>query len=91
MQDVQCRLCGKDDDITVFRRVQGQLKDTEKRLAEGRAVLYYLQNQLIDVACDDPGAAIGRELALPILQVACAEFDVGAVVQSWHGGCTWSD
>ena len=69
------QLLGKDDEFAVSKRIQRQLKDTEKRLAEGRAVLIYLQNQLVNVACDDPGAAIGAEVALPILQVghSCIE------------------
>ena len=74
MQDVWRQLCGKDDDFAVFKCIQGQMKDTEKWLAEGRAVLTHLQSQLINMACDDPGAVIGAEVALPLLQVkyACA-------------------
>ncbi len=72
MQDVRRQLYGEDDDIKFFKWIQGQLKDTEKRLEEGRAVLFHLENQLMNVACDDPGAAIGVQLALPILQVGRA-------------------
>ena len=64
------QLYGEDDDIKFFKWIQGQLKDTEKRLEEGRAVLFHLESQLMNVACDDPGAAIGVQLALPILQVS---------------------
>ena len=62
----------EDDDTEISEWIQGQLKDTERRLAEGRAVLIYLQNQLVNLACDDPGAAIGAQVALPFLQVGCA-------------------
>ena len=72
VQDVRRRLCSNADDIKVYKCIQEQLQDTEKRLAEGWAVLDYLQDQLTDVACDDPGTAIGAWLALPILQVGCA-------------------
>ena len=58
--------------MTTPKCIQEQLQDTEKRLAEGWAVLNYLQDQLTDVACDDPGTTIGAWLALPILQVGCA-------------------
>ena len=75
MQDVRRQLYGEDDDIKFFKWIQGQLKDTEKRLEEGRAVLFHLESQLMNVACDDPGAAIGVQLALPILQVSCACVD----------------
>ena len=76
---MQCRLCSKDHDIKCSKRIQEQLKDTEKWLAEGRAALVHLQNHLINVACDDPGAAIGAQVALPILQVGCACFMTYAV------------
>lgn len=42
----------------------------EKRLEDGRVVLQHLEMHLINVACDDPGALIGAQLALPILQDA---------------------
>ena len=74
MQDVRHLLHTADDDRETFKWIQGQLRDAEKRLAEGRVVVICLQNQLINVACDDPGAAIGAEVALPILQVGCACF-----------------
>lgn len=62
------QLYGDDDDRKFFQWVQTQLKQTEKRLEDGRAVLHHLEAQLINVACDDPGAAIGAQLALPLLQ-----------------------
>ena len=72
MQDVRCLLCSEDDDMQVINSIQGHLIVTEERLAEGRAVLFHLQTQLMNVACIDPGAIVGEQLALPILQVACA-------------------
>ncbi len=69
MQDVRRLLYVEDGDMEISKCIQRQLKDAEKRLAEGRAVLIYLQNQLINVACDDPGAVVAAEVALPILQV----------------------
>lgn len=68
MQDVRRQLYGDEDDRKFFAWVQGQVKQIEKRLEEGRAVLLHLENYLINVACDDPGMAIGMQLALPILQ-----------------------
>ena len=72
MQEVRRLLYVEDDDMEIFKLIQGQLQDTERRLAEGQAVLYHLQNLLTTVACDDPGLTIGVQLALPILQVGCA-------------------
>ena len=68
VQDVRRQLYADEDDRKFFNWVQGQLKSTEKRLEDGRAVLHHLEAQLINVACDDPGAAIGAQLALPLLQ-----------------------
>jgi len=65
---VRRQLYGDEDDRKFFQWVQTQLKQTEKRLEDGRAVLHHLEAQLINVACDDPGAAIGAQLALPLLQ-----------------------
>ncbi|KAL0025091.1 hypothetical protein WJX79_008079 [Trebouxia sp. C0005] len=67
-KDVRRQLYGDEDDRKFFQWVQSQLKQTEKRLEDGRAVLHHLEAQLINVACDDPGAAIGAQLALPLLQ-----------------------
>ena len=75
LQDVRCQLCSKDDDVALFKWIEGQLKDAEERLAKGQAALFTLQTLLMNVACDDPGAAIGMQLALPILQVGCACLD----------------
>jgi hypothetical protein len=51
-----------------FDWIQRELKAVEKRLEDGRAALQHLEMFLISVACDDPGAAIGAQLALPLLQ-----------------------
>ena len=89
MQEVRCRLCSEDDDTKIIKSIEEQLKDIKRRLGEGRAVLVHLQNQLINVACDDPGAAIGTHLALPILRVGWASLDelcCGSPVAVLHRG-----
>ena len=68
LQDVRRQLYGDEDDRKFFQWVQSQLKQTETRREKGRAVLHHLEAQLINVGCDDPGAAIGAQLALPLLQ-----------------------
>ena len=45
-----------------------QIKAVEKRVEESRVALQHLEMHLINVACDDPGVAIGTQLALPLLQ-----------------------
>lgn len=57
-----------DDDRNFFDWVQRELRAVEKRLEEGRTCLAHLELALINVACDDPGAAVGTQLALPLLQ-----------------------
>lgn len=89
MQNMRRQLYSKDHDIDFVKCTQVQLKDTEKRIGEGRSVLLHLQNQLIDVACDDPGAAIVMPVALPILQVGYAcigELCVGDSMRPCLGG-----
>jgi hypothetical protein len=67
---VRKQLYSEDDDKAFFNRIKAQLKQVEKRLEEGRCVLQHLEVHLINVACDDPGAVVGAQLALPLLQEA---------------------
>ena len=45
-----------------------EIKVIEKRVEESRVALQHLEMHLINTACDDPGATIGMQLALPVLQ-----------------------
>ena len=62
------QLYGEDDDRSFFDSIRQELKATDKKLEEGRAVLHHLEMYLVNVACDDPGASIGANLVLPLLQ-----------------------
>lgn len=68
-KDVRKQLYSEDDDRSFFNRIKDALKGTEARLEEGRVALQHLEMFLLNVACDDPGAAIGTQLVLPLLQV----------------------
>lgn len=68
-QDVRRQLYSDKDDREIFSTIQDQLRRIDKRLEDGRAALQHLEMALINVACDDPGAAIGAQLVLPLLQV----------------------
>ena len=68
VQDVRRQLYSLDDDRTFFDWIQKELRTVERRLEDGRAVLAHLEGALINVSCDDPGAPIGQQLALPMLQ-----------------------
>lgn len=67
-KDVRKQLYSEDDDRNFFNRIKDALKSTEARLEEGRVALQHLEMFLLNVACDDPGAAIGAQLVLPMLQ-----------------------
>ncbi len=67
-KDVCRQLYTEADDRGFFNKIKDQLKLIEKRLDEGRAALQHLEMFVVNVACDDPGAAIGAQLALPFLQ-----------------------
>lgn len=68
LKDVRKQLYTDNDDRNFFNRIKDELKTVEQRLEDGKAALQHLEMFLINVACDDPGAAIGSQLALPILQ-----------------------
>lgn len=67
-KDVRKQLYSSEDDVSFFNRIKDALKSTEARLEEGRVVLQHLEMFLLNVACDDPGAATGTQLVLPMLQ-----------------------
>lgn len=67
-KDVRKQLYSEDDDRQLFNRIKDALKQTDARLEEGRVALQHLEMFLLNVACDDPGAAIGTQLVLPMLQ-----------------------
>lgn len=69
LQDVRKQLYTDEDDCTFFAWIQRERRAVEDRLADGAAALQHLEMALINTACDDPGAAIGAQLALPLLQV----------------------
>jgi len=77
-KDVRKQLYTDADDRAFFDRVKAEVRAVDGRLADGRAALLHLEGAMCNVACDDPGAAVGASLALPMLQerldAAAAEF-----------------
>ncbi|GFR52505.1 hypothetical protein Agub_g15080 [Astrephomene gubernaculifera] len=67
-KDVRKQLYGDADDRAFFDNLKTALKAIERRLEDSSVALQHLEMQLINVACDDPGAIIGAQLALPLLQ-----------------------
>lgn len=68
LQDVRRQLYGDDDYKNFFEWILDEIKHINKKLEAGSAVLHHLEMFLMNVACNDPGAAIGANLVLPILQ-----------------------
>lgn len=68
LQKIRRQLYNDEDERTFTSWIQSGLLSMEKRLEEGRAALQHLELHLINVACDDSGATIGAQLALPMLQ-----------------------
>jgi hypothetical protein len=66
--DLRRQLYSNDDDRDLFGQIRKQLKDVEVQLEEGEVVISFLQQQLLNVACDDPGPLIGMALILPEFQ-----------------------
>ena len=46
------QLYGEDDDRSFFDSIRQELKATDKKLEEGRAVLHHLEMYLVNVACN---------------------------------------
>ncbi|KAK9824008.1 hypothetical protein WJX72_006929 [[Myrmecia] bisecta] len=67
-KNVRRQLYTQHDSLAFYDWVQHGLGQIGRKLEEGRAALLHLEMHLINRACDDPGAAIGARLALPILQ-----------------------
>lgn len=67
-KDVRKQLYSEADDVAFFNRIKDAAKAVEARLEDGRVALQHLELFLLNVACDDPGAAIGTSLVLPLLQ-----------------------
>eukprot|EP00955_Chlamydomonas_euryale_P017647 188644-Chlamydomonas_euryale.AAC.2 len=67
--DLRKQLYCDDDHKQLFEWLKAEVKAIDKRLDESRVALQHLEMQLLNTACDDPGAVIGMQLALPLLQV----------------------
>lgn len=68
LQDVRRQFYGADDDQAFVLSISLESKVVDKIIEEGRAVLQLLEMHLVNVACNDPGAVIGNQLILPMLQ-----------------------
>ncbi|KAG1660965.1 hypothetical protein FOA52_005590 [Chlamydomonas sp. UWO 241] len=67
-KDVRKQLYGDTEHQMFFDWLKSEVKVIDKRLEELRVALQHLEMHLLNCACDDPGATIGMQLALPLLQ-----------------------
>ena len=68
MKDVRRQFYGDEDDRAFVDGIRSEIRTIENILDEGKAVLQLLEMHLVNVACNDPGAVIGNQLILPMLQ-----------------------
>ena len=55
-------------ELSVVKFLQHHVKEGERFQAANRAALIHLEAQVINVACDDPGRAVGANVLLPMLR-----------------------
>jgi len=55
-------------ELSIVKFLQQHVKEGERWQAANRAALIHLEAQVINVACDDPGRAVGATVLLPMLR-----------------------
>lgn len=55
-------------ELSIVKFLHQHVKEIERFHAANRAALIHLEAQVINVACDDPGRAVGSSVLLPILR-----------------------
>jgi len=55
-------------ELSIVKFLQQHVKEGERFQAANRAALIHLEAQVINVACDDPGRAVGATVLLPMLR-----------------------
>ena len=66
--ELRRQLYSDEEDRAFFLDVQASIKALKLRLDDGLVAIMQLEQHLLNVACDDPGCAIGINLILPCLQ-----------------------
>jgi hypothetical protein len=66
--DFRRQLYNNEDDRSFYVEVQASLKTLGEQLEQGKVAIGQLEQHLLNVACDDPGATVGMGLILPVLQ-----------------------
>ncbi|UPR04627.1 hypothetical protein HOP50_17g79710 [Chloropicon primus] len=64
-KDIRRQLYTEKEDRFFFKWINDVLKELEKRIDAGCAALSHMETNIVNLACDDPGALIGGNLLLP--------------------------
>ncbi len=68
VQELWPKLRSEEHVAGAIRFLNQHIREGEKYQAKSRAALIHLEAQVIDVACDDPGRAVGSTVLLPMLR-----------------------
>ena len=68
MQRLWPKLMTEKEDVAIYKSLQSELQQLDSKIAGGRAALALLEAQLMQAACDDPGAHILDQVVRPLLQ-----------------------
>jgi hypothetical protein len=66
--DLRRQLYSDEEDRSFFLDIQASIKLLNGRLEQGLVAVIQLEQNLLNITCDDPGATIGFGLILPCLQ-----------------------
>lgn len=67
-QDIWPKLCKPEQNKALHEALQVQHAESMKHFEQGCAVVHPLMAQLVEAACDDPGAVLLPQLVLPLLR-----------------------
>ncbi len=83
-QDIWPKTSTLDEGRKLSEAMQSEQKVFENHLEEGCAVLPLLEAQIVDAACNDPGAILLPHLILPMLRAKLETEAAEAVRVSFH-------
>lgn len=66
--DMRRQLYTDADDRAFFADIQASIVSLAAQMEQGQVAILYLEQNLLNVSCDDPGAALGLNVVLPLLQ-----------------------
>jgi hypothetical protein len=67
-EEMRRQLYSDEEDRIFFADVQNSIKSLNNQMDEGQVAIIHLEQYLLNVTCDDPGAALGLTVILPLLQ-----------------------